>query len=291
MPHAASPSPAVRAIMADGRIRIERATLGRMLAGGLDADLIALLVHAHAVKGSTTALRILERASCAAVDIVLERPFDHLGVPDRSWDDQPYAAATVEISHGLGWREGSLYDALGAIPATMAQAAIGRPIGDVILHPDIDPSSTVLGANEGPVTLRVNPEIIDLPLPRSPAARLRALGMRVAARRTEKVTERQVRWALTGSFLVATLSFSMRFLWPTSPGYVSHIVSGMPVGVMIVTGLLSVDAHLGRILTDRLLRWRGSTSHYEDSAARLHRKWLWEQRDNRGFDEEGHPTS
>lgn len=274
-------------IMADGTVRVERVLLGRLQSAGLSRGTVALLLRAYVLGRSTTAHRILSEAAGAEIGITVQSPFRVDGMPERAWCDQPFASATVELVPGLGWREGALYDVAGSIPATVAEAAIGRPIGDVLTHPDIDPTSIITPTRDETATLQITPEIITIPIPRSLSERLGVLRLRLARRRAEKTTPAKVRYSFLGAATLAICSHAIGIVWKTH-GLIPGFISGMSFSVMVITVTMAVDANMGRLITERLFNLRGAKTLGEETARRNHVRHLWEEKLRRGFDDLGH---
>jgi hypothetical protein len=270
----------------DGRVRIERAFLGTLRRSGLSDGEAALLIR-DAYLGSGTARREIGIRAGGLLCFTIPTPLNDGLTPDSDWSDQPVAFATVALGPGMGWRAGVLYDARNSIPATVASAAIGRPVGDVITHPDIDPGLIVQPDDSGGA-LRVRQEVIAVPLPRSPAARIRTWGLRLARRRLEGSPTPSVRRIITGCAMVSVLGLIInppRFDVSTMRT-ITGLLSVLPA-VLLLT--MCIDMQIGGYIADRVqrLRRKGRSTTFNNIAHSRHLDELDEIHHERGFDERG----
>ena len=268
------------------KVLVERATLGSMLEGGLARGDVALLLR-RANAGDGTSLRILSRAARAPVTMDFTPPLDEDGRPIPGWTDDPVAVATVEIGPGLGWRGGELLDPKGMIPATLATAIIGRPIGLLFTHRDVNPDAIARQPLNGGVA-RVTMETVALEVPRSPRARLKTLRILVNRRSVESQTTSWIKATFTTSAAMIWIALALR-LAHAQPGGMAVTASWlMGIGAAGFS-LLSIDALTGRALSGRIMRMRGIETVFERLAYAEQLTWIADEWNRRGFDDKGRP--
>ena len=150
--------------------RIERLTLGVLLASGLTPSDVAILAHASR-HGSPLASRGLERRLGSAVihgtpaEITLASrtgPIVHPGMLDGT---MLTIHAIIPVAPGVAWSAGTIHTVGATIPQTLAINLPGRTLRALLLHPDLDPDAVMTEpvAAQGLVSLPM--ETIDLPLP------------------------------------------------------------------------------------------------------------------------------
>lgn len=119
-------------------VTVERMTAGALARGGIVGGRLTLLVH-DALMGRARPRRALERAVGGEMTVVM--PHDDapcpLEFPNRRRRYDGIVVASVDLGRGMRWEDDTLY---GHLPDTLASAVIGRPLGDVLGHPDIDPA-------------------------------------------------------------------------------------------------------------------------------------------------------
>ena len=268
-----------------GIIPVERATLAAMERGGLTRGDVALLARV-ARKGDQTAFRALSRAAGSAISDMIPDTLDAQGRPVRSWNPLPVMIATVTLAPGLGWRAGELLDPRGMLPGAVATAAIGRPIGQVLEHRDINPDLIVAAPLRGG-SLRVDMETVELPVPLSPLARLRAWRILSNRRSVETRTGSGIKATLVGASLLTTLSVIQRLGDGLRLGAIG--LAGTAVMTLSAAGLtlMALDAITGRGLSGALMRRRGKPTSFNMVAASDQNQWQTERDGERGFDDQG----
>lgn len=105
------------------RIETERMTMGLLLRGGVPPRRLALIMR-DAAKGHRLCQHHLERAAGGPVTIKDIR------------DGACRITAHVTLNASFEWHDRTLY---GVLPETLARAVVGRPLGEIFLHPDADP--------------------------------------------------------------------------------------------------------------------------------------------------------
>lgn len=250
-----------------GHVLIERVLLATLEDAGLSRPQVALLVDA-ARRGSPTAARMLDTAARALVSTKLNT-----------------VVATVEIAPGIGWRGGILMDPWTTIPLTLAQATIGQPIGDLISHPDIDPSIPARAPPSSGGTLEVPMERVEVRIPASPLERLRCLRSVIRTRHAEKPIGFPI--ARAGFLAATSVMIIMKALAASAAQHGGFALAGACVGLVggIALGLFSIDALLARAPSEWLME---NTSH-ERRARHDHAEWLLDVNEERGFDDNGQP--
>lgn len=258
----------IRRINQPRTVAIERTLLGaltrsRTWPGETDPPLptpelgtrdVALLLG-RGSRASPTVRRLLSRACRSFVTEPAPYQSDALaGCP---------VTALIEIAPGIGWEEGTLLDVRGALPQTIVTAAIGRPVGALIDHPDIDGSAIMREAGPGRGLVSIEPEIVHLPIPRGPSAALRRSRLILAARRAETPSNLVVKWSASVSALGFLASAHMT---RSAVGMMDHMGSSFWVTVALlcltlITGVgmayLAIDAWTGDLLTEIVTRNRG----------------------------------
>lgn len=152
-------------------VLIERVLLGHLVAKGMSRDQVALLTDA-ARKGSRTAHRLLGTTAGSAVTTTVPCPVDEDGKLVPSWTDEPVSVATVPLSSDYGWIAGELLDPKSTVPQTIAIAAIGRPIGKLLKHRDIDPEGEMRMPQRRHAVVAVPMETVRLTIPKWPRGRV-----------------------------------------------------------------------------------------------------------------------
>lgn len=150
--------------------RIERLTLGVLLASGLTPTDVAILAHAYR-HGSPLASRGLERRLGSAVihgtpaEITLASrtgPIVHPGMLDGT---MLTLHAIVPLAPGVAWSAGTIHTVGATIPQTLAINLPGRPLRVLIVHPDLDPDAVMTEPVAAQGLVSVPMETVDLPLP------------------------------------------------------------------------------------------------------------------------------
>jgi hypothetical protein len=123
-------------------VQIERMTAGALARGGISGGRLTLLAE-QALRGNSRARRALERAAGHEMTVVLHRDDAPcpLEFPDAERRRRGILVAPVGLGRGTWWEDDTLY---GSSPDTIASAAIGRPLSDVLGHADIDPDTITL---------------------------------------------------------------------------------------------------------------------------------------------------
>lgn len=272
---------------ADGKVRVERVLLGALRRSGLADGEIALLVR-DACLGSGTARRELgERAgTLLRHEIPVRSTSTSFPIQDGP---HPIAIGTVEIGPGLGWSAGTLHDLRGAIPATLASAAVGRTLGFVLTHPDIDPTLVVHAPDSRGGVLRVHREVVEIRIPRGLPTRLRTWSMLISRHRTENGTTTRTRIVLAACACV-----NLACIATATPRFdgavVSNILDAIIVAPTLPLAFLAIDAQMGGYLSGRLRDMFKPSATSNHLAYMRHLNRLGEAHRRRGFDDAGSPA-
>jgi len=275
-------------------VHVERVLLGRLRAAGLSDGRTALLVRratrSHWRRRSETARRILEEAAEAAVSLPVPEMQDMLqhmardAVLPKSYLQIVTITAALDLGGHLGWNGGMLLDPLGTIPVTLAQAAVGRRMGDVIAHPEIDPLAVIVETDAQTMKVAVTTPLdaVLVPIPWSPWSRIALWRMLLARRRVEKDPGARIKRIMGFCSAVAVLSL----VTGEFGSDVMHTISIIPVVIPVI---IFLDFMFGRVIVENLPR-RG-VSVFEVNAANAHRRRMEALRRRRGFDDSGNPTT
>lgn len=219
---------------------------------------------------------------------------------DRSWlepTDAGPVSALIEIAPGIGWQAGTLFDPRHSIPDIMAAAAIGRPIGMLISHPDIDPNSIMREPPPSRGLVSIDPEIVTLAVPRGPSAWLRRVRLILAARRTDNPVS-VLAQAMAPAYVVlcctsSHLAFASlpRMHGSTAGTWIMTLVAWTTFMLAQLAVVVAVDVLCGRIVsdaTDRLLH-PGRDTFIERAAHDRQAIMLLAEFRRRGFGVTGEP--
>lgn len=270
-------------------VQIEAVLLGRLRDCGLPDAQIALLVWA-AFSGSPASTRILSAAVGASVVSTLAWAHPLLGSAVKCYpklDGEQVAVATLPISGHLGWRAGSLLDPHGTIPQTIASAAIGRPIGQLLRHPLIDPDQIVGEPVMEHSALSVPMEFETLAVPHSPLAWLHHWRIVSNRKRVEQsLATSTVTTFVASATMIDTLTV-YRYAHEVREGMEQLTLALLTLAAVALT-LLAMDALTGRTVS-RWMMGEKRTTAWEIMALADHKRRMIDLQRKRGYDDEGRP--
>lgn len=124
-------------------IRIERMTAGALRRGGLSGGRLSLVVM-DTVHGRARSRRALERAARSRLGIrhpaysgssPVEYP-----PPGIGRDPRGVLVGEIRLTRDAKWEDGTLY---ASMPDVLSDAIVGRRLGDVLDHPDVDMEAVI----------------------------------------------------------------------------------------------------------------------------------------------------
>lgn len=280
-------------------VHVDRLVLDRLRASGFaDAQIALLLDRVSRTKDDrpATARRIVELAlgSRLSIGLVpqLAYVFAQSPVVPEEIRRNVAGVATLDIGGHLGWRAGEILDPKGIIPATIAGAAPGRRLGDVIQHPSLDPDAVILPSDlrSEHAALIVPMDVVTLRTPPFPLGRMRLWRRLVSHRRSEKDTGAQA--PLKTFAFCAVIGIGGFVTTLNRYATVDHSMTNLISTVLMAFGTLTIlvitlDFILGHAIVEMPKR---RPSSYEVHACNVHRDALRQSAKARGFDDDGAPV-
>lgn len=202
-------------------ITIESMTAGALRRGGLEGGRLTLLIL-DTVRRRQPSRRALEMA--AGSELGVKHPAYDGTSPSRypppgiRSDPRGTLVCRVDLSRGTWWEDGVLY---GAFPETIRNAAVGRRLGDVLMHPDTDPEAVTRRPERSDALLQVDRTLVHL-TPPTIGERLSHPWYRLRLRIAECMTESTIP---SGMRMTATL-----------------VALGSAIIAAMITGLAASDA-------------------------------------------------
>lgn len=146
-------------------IRIERMTAGALRRGGLSGGRLSLVVM-DTVHRRGASRRALERAARTRLGVKHPAYSDASPVeyppPGIRRDPRGVLVGTIRLARDATWEDGTLY---ARMPEVVSEALIGRRLGDVLDHPDVDAEAVIRKPVHGDALLSVTREEVPLQRP------------------------------------------------------------------------------------------------------------------------------
>lgn len=276
-------------------VHVDPIVLDRLRTSGMPDAKTALLLHraAHAPRNRPqTALRLLECMLQARLTPVLDPGL--ASIFSYSWILPPVlrragsAVATLDLGGHLAWHAGAVLDSKGVLPTTMAQAAVGRRLGDVLTHHALDPDAVIEGPHlDWPhAVFDVPYDPVALRTPWSPIVRLRTALDLLRFRRREKDTgvKFPLRIFLGASAVMIYGAYDAIVKY--QGGTTQLLYPIVMVASMLMVCTITADFLLGHLIVELPKR---RISAYEHAARFKHDTALDRWRQERGFDDKGAP--